>query len=343
MIVRYKLEEREERSLSPFATLSTESKGTLFSVEKPNDCTIFMRDKYSIQNAAAFKGLSEKAHASQVSLTTDKGRRSRLDYSLKCAELSRELAEKLTLNEDLAEAISLGLELGQPPFGRIGERVLREMFYDGFDHGSQSLRVVDHLENSSGINLSYEVRNGILKHSGNWPFNQQSKNLSSYPFTLEGQLAGFVDKFLLLNYLIEDGVACGYIKASQLPVEITAVLGDNFTHRIDHFAGSITKSSQNSSTIKLDPATAAAFYALYEFIYVKLFLNTQYVIGEQQIINRFHNVYQFFYDHPEELVYYTDQCSDEELEFELERKIIDVLASLSEVKLLEIANNVKRA
>jgi dGTPase len=204
MLLRLELEEREHRELTKYATKSDESKGRRLPEEKCQLRTEFQRDRDRIIHSKALRRLM---HKTQVFLSPEGDHfRTRLTHTLEVSQISRIIARSLGLNEDLTEAIAMGHDLGHTPFGHNGEDSLNKIHKDGFKHNEQSLRVVDLLENSShgpGLNLTFEVRDGILNHSG--------KNI---PMTLEGQIVRISDRIAYINHDIEVTVrASGATKA----------------------------------------------------------------------------------------------------------------------------------
>src|SRR5699024_4305358 len=204
---REKLEERERQTLSPMASLSAESRGRQFPAEPCPIRTEYQRDRDRIIHSKSFRRLK---HKTQVFLAPEGDHfRTRLTHTLEVSQIGRTLANALRLNEDLVEAIALGHDLGHTPFGHTGERVLNGLHSNGFSHNKQSIRIVDILEQNKdkkGLNLTYEVREGIIKHSGN--------NLSN---TLEGQVVGMADRIAYINHDIDDAIRGNIINGQDLP------------------------------------------------------------------------------------------------------------------------------
>ena len=228
--VRDELELREKQILSPHACLSSQTRGRRF---KTNPCfirTAFQRDRDRIVYSKAFRRLK---HKTQVFLSPMGDHyRTRLTHTLEVAEISRTIARALRLNEDLAEAIALGHDLGHTPFGHAGETVLNEIVPGGFSHCRQSLRVVDVLENGGrGLNLTYEVRDGILKHSKGFG-NIIPKEPGESAQTVEGRIVRIADVIAYLSHDLDDAIRSGVIKQSLVPEEVTLVLGDTHSSRI---------------------------------------------------------------------------------------------------------------
>ncbi len=196
MTIREELEQREKSFLSPFAVCSADTKGRAYPME---DCplrTAFQRDRDRIIHCKSFRRLKFKT---QVFIAPEGDHyRTRLTHTLEVAQVARTLARCLRLNEDLTEAIALGHDLGHTPFGHSGERSLNRLNQDGFRHNEQSLRVVEVLEGGEGLNLTWEVRDGILKHSGKMK-----------PETLEGECVARADRIAYLNHDIDDALRAG--------------------------------------------------------------------------------------------------------------------------------------
>ena len=206
MITREKLEQREFDILSEYATKSAKSRGRLTKEEKCNIRTEFQRDRDRIVHSKAFRRLM---HKTQVFLAPEGDHfRTRLTHTIEVSQIARTIARGCGLNEDLAEAIAMGHDLGHTPFGHSGEAVLNEIYPKGFKHNVQSLRVVDVLESGSsmrrGMNLTYEVRDGILNHTGN-----------SVPCTPEGQIVKVSDRIAYINHDIDDSVRAKVLKESE--------------------------------------------------------------------------------------------------------------------------------
>lgn len=229
--IRYQLEEREEEILSPFATLNKNSLGR--RVEEEDDgCDIrmpFQRDRDRIIHAKTFRRLK---HKTQVFLAPAGDHyRTRLTHVLEVSQIARSIASALCLNEALTEAIALGHDLGHTPFGHAGEATLNELHPGGFRHYVHSLRVVDFLENrGKGLNLTFEVRNGIIKHSKGRN-DILPADSSELPATLEGAVVRVADIIAYVNHDMDDALRAGIIHDSDLPVDIKAVVGDRHSKR----------------------------------------------------------------------------------------------------------------
>ncbi|MEJ2032153.1 MAG: deoxyguanosinetriphosphate triphosphohydrolase [Deltaproteobacteria bacterium] len=230
MTIREEIEEREREYLSPYACLSAESKGRIRPEE---ECTIrsaFQRDRNRIVYCKAYRRLK---HKTQVFLSPSGDHyRTRLTHTLEMVEISRTMARALRLNEDLVGAIAHGHDLGHTPFGHAGESVLNELMPGGFTHYRQSLRVVDVLENDGlGLNLTYEVRDGIAKHSKGYGEVIPTNN-RDMPVTAEGCVIRWADIIAYLSHDLDDAIRSGVIREEDIPDECVAVLGRSHSQRI---------------------------------------------------------------------------------------------------------------
>jgi dGTPase len=243
MIIRLNIRQRtedKEESLSPYAAKSRLSKGRRRPEEPCSIRTAFQRDRDRIIHSKVFRRLK---HKTQVFIAPSGDHYvTRLTHTLEVSQLARTIARALNLNEDLTEAISMGHDLGHTPFGHIGEEALNELYTQGFRHNEQSLRVVDKLEKEGrGLNLTAEVRDGILHHSKTRDDLLSGK--SGDAFTLEGQICKLADAVAYINHDIADAIRAGIIKEEDLPASTTAVLGDCHSRRIDTMVKDIITSS----------------------------------------------------------------------------------------------------
>lgn len=232
--------ERKEESLSPYAIRSIKSRGRLKEEEASSLRTAFQRDRDRIIHSKAFRRLS---HKTQVFIAPSGDHyMTRLTHTLLVSQIARTISRALNLNEDLTESIALGHDLGHTPFGHNGEEALNKLLPGGFHHNQQSLRVVDILEREGqGLNLTYEVRDGILKHSKGLmnPFNPDRAG----PETLEGQVCRIADLVAYLDHDINDAVRAGIITEDEIPREVVEVLGSRTSERIDSMVTDVVHSS----------------------------------------------------------------------------------------------------
>jgi dGTPase len=271
MTIRERLEQEEKRTLSPFAALSAETSGRRTPEEPCEIRTAFQRDRDRIIHAKSFRRLK---HKTQVFLSpTGDHYRTRLTHTLEVSQIARTVAMALQLNEVLAEAIALGHDLGHTPFGHAGEAVLNEIFPGGFSHNEQSLRVVDVLEkNGRGLNLTAEVRDGILRHCKGKE-EILPGDPASLPSTLEGRVVRVCDIIAYVNHDLDDAIRGGVIVGSDIPRICLEVLGDSHARRIDTMVKHLIFATLEGSTLELrmDHTTYEAMVALREFLYKRVY------------------------------------------------------------------------
>ncbi len=237
MTVREITEDIERRTLSPYATLSCETRGRKKPAPLCEMRTEFQRDRDKIIHCKAFRRLK---HKTQVFISPEGDHyRTRLTHTLEVSQIGRTIARGLRLNEDLVEAIAMGHDLGHTPFGHTGEHVLDTLCSKGFRHNEQSLRVVDELEK---LNLTWEVRNGILCHTGDQTAS-----------TLEGQIVKLADRIAYINHDIDDAIRAGILREEALPADITEVLGNSHGKRIDTLVNEKIYNSRYSDTLSITP------------------------------------------------------------------------------------------
>ena len=284
---------QEEQWLSPFAVRSYESRGRAVAEEECRLRTAFQRDRDRIVHCKAFRRLK---HKTQVFMPPRGDHfRTRLTHTLEAAGISRVVARALGLNEDLTEAIALGHDLGHPPFGHTGEetldRVLQARFGRHFRHNEHSLRVVEVLERDGrGLNLTVEVRDGILNHTG-----------PGEPATLEGKIVRIVDRVAYINHDIDDAIRAGVLAAADLPVDEIRLLGETGSRRIDTLVHDLVETSAGTEDILQSPEIGRAMLGVRAFMFERVYLGPV-AEGERrratQVVER---VFNHFADHPEEL------------------------------------------
>ena len=265
--LRQRAEEHEARTLAPQATLSMRTRGRRKDESACAIRTAFQRDRDRILHSKAFRRLK---HKTQVFLSPEGDHyRTRLTHTLEVAQIARTVSRALRLNEDLTEAIALGHDLGHTPFGHAGEAILDELAPGGFRHFRQSLRVVDTLEQEGrGLNLCWEVRDGILKHSkgAGAVFTSRDKGR---PSTLEGQVVRVSDVMAYVNHDLDDALRSGLIRASDIPKELTTALGKSHSLRIDALVRDVIRSSLDADLqiICMSPPTLQAMMDMRRFLY----------------------------------------------------------------------------
>ena len=308
-----RIRELEERSLSPLAVRSYETGGRA-RPEKPCRLrTPLQRDRDRIVHAKAFRRL---AHKTQVFIDPEGDHfRTRLTHTLETTGISRGVARALRLNEDLTEAIGLGHDLGHTPFGHAGEKALDairgEMFGLGFRHNEHSLRVVDVLERDGrGLNLTAEVRDGILNHTG-----------ENEPSTLEGRVVRLVDRVAYINHDIDDAIRFGAVAASDLPREEIAVLGDSGSRRIDRLVHDIVESSSEAGDIVQSEEISEAMLSLRSFMFDRVYLSSHTEVQNAHAVMVVRTLFRHLLEHQEAIP---------EKEGEPARRATDYLAGMTD-------------
>lgn len=287
MNVREKTLEIEEKTISPYGMLCQNTKGRVRPEEECPVRTAYQRDRDRIIHCNAFLRLKQKT---QVFLSpVGDHYRTRLTHTFEVSQIARTIARGLRLNEDLTEAISLGHDLGHTPFGHAGERALNEIYPGGFKHYRQSLRVVDVIEkNGRGLNLTYEVRNGIVCHT-----------TGTEAVTLEGRVVKLADKIAYINHDIEDAVRAGVMKESDIPEDILSVLGRSKSDRINTLVISVIENSGRDITLDMD--TEMAFEKLHSFMFANVYTNPVCKSEESKAMDMIKRLYEYFTEHPETL------------------------------------------
>ena len=261
LTVREQIEQRERETLSPFACLSSRSRGRQRPLEPCPTRTCFQRDIDRIVHSKAFRRLK---HKTQVFLEPEGDHyRTRMTHTIEVSRIARTIARGLRLNEDLAEAAAYGHDLGHTPFGHAGERVLAEIMPGGFAHNQQSLRVVDRLEkDGEGLNLTYEVRRGILCHTG--PDRAE---------TLEGRLLRLADKIAYINHDIDDAIRGKIIYPMDIPLSVSQVLGFTHSERINALTVDIIEQSAGKDDILQSAPCREAMEQLRDFMFEYVYRN----------------------------------------------------------------------
>lgn len=266
--IREEIEEKERNILSPYACLSSNSMGRLKNEKKCDLRTDFQRDRDRIIHSKAFRRLRYKT---QVFLAPKGDHyRTRLTHTLEVSQIARVISRALALNEDLTEAISLGHDLGHTPFGHAGESVLNKILKNGFRHNEQSLKVVDYIEkDGKGLNLTYEVRDGILKHSkGKGPITDK-ENL---PITKEGQVVRIADLIAYLSHDMDDALRAKVIKESQIPKDVVKYLGKKHSTRINSMVRNVIEyARKNNYEIKFSSEIEEVVLSLRDFMYKNVY------------------------------------------------------------------------
>ena len=311
--MKEKTYEKERAFLSPYATKSYESKGRMREEPACPMRTDFQRDRDRIIYSKAFLRLKNKT---QVFFAPDGDHyMSRLTHTLDVSQIARSLARCLSLNEDLAEAIALGHDLGHTPFGHVGERVLASLNPAGFRHSEQSLRVVDVLEkDGKGLNLTFEVRDGIVNHTK-----------SGHPATLEGAAVSLADRIAYINHDIEDAIRAGVIREEELPAEAVKVFGRDTSARINTAILDIYETSKDKPYVRMSEEKGRALDNLRTFMFENVYEHANRLIQESAE-RMLRALYGYFYERPEEL----PDLYRRTAETDVPRAICDYLSSMSD-------------
>ena len=275
MTIREQLEQREREILAPQAAKSADSRGRLRPEPEDDVRPAFQRDRDRIIHCKAFRRLK---HKTQVFFApTGDHYRTRLTHTLEVSQIARTIAKVLRLHEELTEAIALGHDLGHPPFGHAGERVIDGLMPNGFNHYEQSLRVVDQLENiGQGLNLSWEVRDGIAKHSKGKSGSPVGMSPELRSNTIEGQIMRVADLIAYVNHDIDDAIRAEILNANDLPAGPIAVLGSTSSARISTLVKDVVTQSlaDGLSEIRMSAPVLEALLAVRGFLFEAVYENS---------------------------------------------------------------------
>jgi len=314
MVVRERIEQTEREILSPRAALAAETRGR----EKPEaPCSIrteYQRDRDRIIHCKSFRRLK---HKTQVFLAPEGDHyRTRLTHTMEVAQISRTAARALQLNEDLTEAIALGHDLGHTPFGHIGEDALSKYLPGKFSHNEQSLRVIDLLEyDGRGLNLTWEVRDGILNHTGD-----------GIPSTIEGEIVRLADRIAYINHDIDDALRAGIIAPEDLPAEPIRVLGLHPAQRIDALVHNVVENSMASDTIRLSDEAWSLMDELREFLFDRVYIGSVAKAEMEKAVRILQTLGDYYFEHTELLPPEYRPKDDDELAV----KICDYVAGMTD-------------
>ncbi len=317
MTVREELERQEHKRLNPKAAFSDRSKGRLrFEAEREEDVrTCYQRDNDRIVHSKAFRRLM---HKTQVFLQPEGDHyRTRLTHTLEVTRIARTITQALGLNEDLAEAIGMGHDLGHTPFGHAGEDALTRCLGKPFRHNEQSLRVVDVLERDGmGLNLTYEVRDGIKCHTGD-----------PWPSTLEGMVVRRSDQIAYVNHDIDDAIRAGILTNDDIPNSITDVLGHTHSARINTLVTDAIRTSREAGTVMLSPDVDKALRDLRSFMFKRVYRNPIAKSEEQKAKDMLQRLFEYYINHPEAL----PEDFQPQLSFDgMERTVCDYIAGMTD-------------
>ncbi|MGQ9824524.1 MAG: deoxyguanosinetriphosphate triphosphohydrolase [Desulfotomaculales bacterium] len=307
-------EELEDRLLSPFACRSKNTKGRRRPEEPCRVRTAFQRDRDRIIHSKSFRRLKGKT---QVFIVPEGDHyRTRLTHTLEVAQIARTVAKALRLNEDLTEAIALGHDLGHTPFGHVGEEALAEVYAGGFRHNEQSLRVVDELEGGTGLNLTWEVRDGILNHTG--PVT---------PATLEGQVVKICDRVAYINHDIDDAIRGGILTPADLPEDCLEVLGRTHRERINTMVTDLILASWEKLVIAMSPAVREATDALRAFLFERVYIGSE---AKREAAKARHVVQYLFFHLTRFPHLLPDEFREKVAEWGVERAVCDYIAGMTD-------------
>ena len=313
MTIREQLETAEKNQLSAYAKLSSESKGRLRFEEKCPLRTEFARDRDRVIHCKSFRRLK---HKTQVFIRSDNDHfRTRLTHTLEVSQIARTIAKASGLNEELVEAICVAHDLGHTPFGHAGEKILNKINPNGFKHYEQSLRVVDYIEKDGlGLNLTYEVRDGVLNHSGD---NEAE--------TEEGRVVKLADRFAYINHDIDDSVRAGILKESDIPKEFTQILGNSHSERIDNLITDTVYATVSNKKVSMSDDIASAMMGLRNFLFERV-----YDVLAKRDDNAFmvvEKLYGYFYKNKDKM---PDEYKNLLNRFSLDTVVCDYIAGMTD-------------
>ena len=296
--IRTRQEEYEGTTLSPYACLSANSRGRERPIEPCDVRTEFQRDRDRIIHCKSFRRLKYKT---QVFLSPEGDHyRTRLTHTLEVAQIARTIARALRLNEDLTEAIALGHDLGHTPFGHVGEAMLNSLLSEGFEHNRESVRIVEKLENGSGLNLTFEVRDGILHHKQD-----------GMPQTLEGKVVSLADRIAYINHDIDDAIRAKVLHSDELPKECTDVLGKSHGTRINNMVKDIIVSSMDKPKVRQSDDFGAAMALLRAFMFKRVYTDPVAKSEEGKAMHVVKELFLHYKEHceliPDEFTQYAQQ------------------------------------
>jgi dGTPase len=287
---RERTEEIERDTLSPHAALASASKGR--ERDDPQDPlrTCYQRDRDRIVHSKAFRRLK---HKTQVFLAPEGDHyRVRLTHTLEVGQIARTAARALRLNEDLTEAIALGHDLGHTPFGHLGEQALTPFLGRPFRHNEQSLRIVDHLENDGrGLNLTWEVRDGIVNHTWSMP----------QPSTAEAQVVRYADRIAYINHDVDDAVRAGVLGEGELPSEALTVLGRTHSERINTLVTDLVEHSDEGREVRLSEDVFRALDVMRDFLFDRVYLRDEARAEQDKAIGLVRTLFAYYLDHPDDV------------------------------------------
>ncbi len=314
MNLRERWELVEKQILSPYATLSSESKGRAFPNQECEIRTAFQKDRDRIIHCKSFRRIKHKTQVFIAPL--DDHFRTRLTHTLEVTQIARTIARALRLNEDLVEAIALGHDLGHTPFGHAGEAALNSLLANGFQHREQSLRVVEKLERGQGLNLTLEVRDGILCHSGH-----------KQPMTLEGQVVRFSDRIAYINHDIDDAIRAGIISKESLPKAYRLVLGDSHSARINTMVKAVIETSIEKNSVSMEKEVQAATDGLRNFMFDHVYIGSLAKTEEGKVAKVIKDIFEYYMEQPAKMPEEYLKESDDSIE----RRVADYICGMTDI------------
>ena len=334
MSIREEFEKREKSFISPFGCVSAESRGRMKKEEPCPIRTAFQVDRDRIVYSNAFRRLKYKTQVFLSPLGDQY--RTRLTHTLEVAEIARTIARAMRLNEDLVEAIALGHDLGHTPFGHGGETVLKEIYSPDFSHKEQSLRVVDILENNGqGLNLTYEVRDGILKHSKGYG-KVISDDIDEQACTIEGNVVRIADIMAYLNHDLDDAIRSGVISSDQVPDSCMKILGDTHSKRANIMIKDLVFSTyvrDGNLYLQMSDEVYATMTELREFLYENVYRSPEVheeFVKAKKILSE---LYSYFLNNEKILQKELAEIEMSECNHDIqpkERIVCDLIASLTD-------------
>lgn len=287
MTIREQLEERELEYLSPYATFSRNSKGRKRPETECDIRPVFQRDRDRILHCKSFRRLKQKTQV--FLLPKGDHYRTRLTHTLEVSQNARTIAKALRLNEDLVEAIALGHDLGHTPFGHAGERALNHVYH--FSHHEQSVRVVECVEKQGrGLNLTWEVKDGILNHP-----------TAGHPHTLEGQVLRLSDKIAYINHDIDDAIRGGILVEEDIPARYRKVLGASSKERLNAMVHDVIIHSMDKPAIIMSEEVEEAMIGLRRFMFENVYMNPKAKGEEDKAVRLIEQLYDYYIRHLEQL------------------------------------------
>ena len=319
--IRLVAENNEKSLLCEKACLSCNSKGRALPEEECSIRTCFQRDRDRIIHSQAFRRLK---HKTQVFLSPSGDHyRTRLTHTFEVSQIARTIARALRLNEDLTEAVALGHDLGHTPFGHAGERALNQLCSCGFKHYEQSVRVVERLEKDGrGLNLTDEVKNGILCHTR-----------GEEAYTLEGQIIKIADKIAYINHDIDDAIRAGVMAEEDIPLSLRLPLGMTKSQRINNMVRDVIYNSGDK--IRMSDDCYTAFMDLHDFMFTAVYTNPVCKGEETKAVDMLHKIYSHYINHIDDMPQIYSKIAETDGS---ERAVCDYIAGMSDVYALKIFN-----